>query len=166
MSGINVVPLFTKKGEPPAILQDDTSGEYYNEFFENWKEAVHFVAYMQIEELKKNKKSKKFESFVKEWRKKYFDEEDEETFIGDFNQFQNKDIYVVVSNFAIDGKSDLKNASIWNLYQERPNLEQDEVDQDEVEQDEVEQDEVDQDEVEQDEVEQDEVEQDEVEQDK
>lgn len=112
MSGISVVPLYTKKGEPPAILHYDKSGEYYSYFFENWKEAVHFVAWIEIQENDKNEK-KETEIYFKEWRDKYFDENEE--FIGDLNEYQNKDIYIYVFDFLIDGKSDLKNLSICDI---------------------------------------------------
>jgi hypothetical protein len=42
-----VVPLFTKKGEPSAILQCSGSGEYFC-FFQSWKHAVHFLAWEEF----------------------------------------------------------------------------------------------------------------------
>ena len=47
MGRLTVVFLFSKNRniEPSAIIQCDTSGEYYSYTFFDWRDAVHYINY-------------------------------------------------------------------------------------------------------------------------
>lgn len=116
MGRSNIVLLFTKNKsrEPEAIIQDDTSGEYYPFYFKDWRDAVHFLQYVYLK-----KKSLVTMELFKSWSEKYgYHEEDE--FIGDLNEFHKKWkknkilISTNVGDFQYSSSLDFSKISIWS----------------------------------------------------
>ena len=95
--------------EPPAIIQDDTSGEYYPYYFNNWKHAVHYLLWCRKNDKDPGNKSHRL------WDNKYISDEDDYEFIGDLNEFRNEDLGVIFVGNGLDWEqgTDMLNISAW-----------------------------------------------------
>ncbi len=110
-----VTLIFTKNRdvEPPAILQCDTSGEYFPFYFFDWRDAIHYYQWCQHN----NKEYSQHDTF-QEWCELYGYDENEE-FNGDLNEFkcnkndENKCI-MDTTNGIVSGSTDLNKKSAWN----------------------------------------------------
>jgi hypothetical protein len=111
MTRLIVIPLFTRGGEPSAILMNDTSGEYLSLSFECWRDAVHFVIFSRTDE----NQDLEYDELYEKWREQYYDDE-EESFTGNHNEFMNTDFGLVFVNNGptIDSETDLITLSMWN----------------------------------------------------
>lgn len=115
MTRLTVSLLFVKnmKFEPPAILQCDTSGEFFPFFFNDWRDAVHYLFW-----CRKNEKNCREMEIYNEWSDLYGYNE-EEKFTGDLNEFKKIDdfdelIFTSIGN--IKSSSNLKNKSAWKKF--------------------------------------------------
>jgi len=112
MGGTTITLLFStdKNEEPPGILQCDTTGEFYPFIFNNWRDAIHYIQW-----CKQQNNGREYDMFNK-WSKLYgYDEE--ETFIGDLNEFKTDDSdswCVWVYGKTIKSDIDLNTVSVWN----------------------------------------------------
>jgi hypothetical protein len=115
MGGTSITLLFStdKNTEPPGILQCDTSGEFYPFYFNDWRDAVHYIQW-----CKQQNNGREHNMFNK-WSKLYGYDEDE-TFIGDLNEFKTNESdswCVWVHDRTIDSNVDLNTLSVWNWEQ-------------------------------------------------
>ncbi len=115
MGRLTVTLLFTRvmTTEPAGILQCDTSGEYLPFYFNDWREAIHYIQWSNNKKLN----SREHETF-EEWSEKYGYSGDEEEFNGDLNEFKSKQgksnewiVWTVLGPF--DSSTDLTKISAW-----------------------------------------------------
>lgn len=119
MSRKTIVLLFTtdKTIEPSAILQCDTTGEYFPFVFNDWRDAIHYLKWSESKNYN-NGKSKTYQK----WCDKYGYSEEEE-FTGNLNEFNSDDSddsndsddcsTIFTSIMDIDENMDLTKLSAW-----------------------------------------------------
>lgn len=112
MSKLEVTLLFCKDRttQPPAILQCDTSGEYFPYFFVDWRDGVHYIYWCKVNSL-----NPKQNSIFNKWSKINGYEEEGE-FIGNLNEFIDRpdEITVFTSIGVVNSSENLQCKSAWD----------------------------------------------------
>lgn len=108
-----VILLFSKdmSKEPAGILQCDTSGKYYQNYFNDWRHAIHYILWHSIA-----KKCKFEHEMFRKWSEIYGYHEYEE-FTGDLNEFRTDDDSGIIftSIGTITRNMDLNSLSAWTF---------------------------------------------------
>ncbi len=113
MGRLTITVLFSKntKREPSAILQCDTSGEYFPYNFVSWKDGVHYLLWSES-----TQKDPRSDETFSSWQDE-FGYSDEEEFTGDYNQFNGEDLSSVWLSpcFSVSPSHNIKELSIWTM---------------------------------------------------
>ena len=114
--GKSITLLFirNKKIQPSAIIQDETSGEYHSQHFNDWRDAIHFIGflYKNIGKLRLSD----FDKSYNYWSNKYGYDEDG-IFNGNLNEFMNNDMCYFTTIGIIESGTDLNIISAWKYIQ-------------------------------------------------